>query len=50
MHFTISENFEEAMGDRVEKGVEREVAGKWTIQLVQGLHHLHTHGFFIRSY
>jgi len=48
MHFTISENFEETMGDRVKKGVEREVAGKWTIQLVHGLHHLHTHGFFHR--
>jgi len=48
MHFTISENFEEDMASRVKKGVEREVAGKWTIQLVHGLHHLHTHGFFHR--
>jgi len=33
----------------VEKGVESEVAAKWIIQLVRGLHHLHTHGFFHRS-
>ena len=49
MHFTISENFEEDISDRLEKGVESEVAAKWIIQLVHALHHLHTHGFFHRD-
>lgn len=37
------------MCDRVEKGLEREVAVKWLIQLVNALHHLHTHRFFHRA-